>query len=190
MNWFKTLIAAASIGAASCAMADNENMLVVEVKGESWGEIEIELFHNVAPRHSERLKSLARSGAYDMIVFHRVIEGFMAQTGDVRFGKKDGPEVQMAGMGGSSLPNLEAEFSDIPFEKGVVGMARARDPNSANSQFFIMFEDAPHLNGQYTVVGRVVSGQDVVDAIKKGGPPNGAVVDPDYMARVRVKSDL
>jgi peptidylprolyl isomerase len=133
-----------------------------------------------------QITALAKEGAYDGVVFHRVIDGFMAQTGDVEFGRQGG-DMSMAGMGGSSMPDLAAEFSSVTFDRGVVGMARSMDPNSANSQFFIMFAPAPHLDGQYTVVGRVVSGMEVVDAIKKGDQAaNGAVDAPDYMASVTV----
>ena len=126
---------------------------------------------------------------YDGVVFHRVIDGFMAQTGDVEFGRTgDGFDMRMAGRGGSKLPDLPAEFSDIPFDRGVVGMARSQDPNSANSQFFIMFAPGDFLNGQYTVVGRVTDGMDVVDQIKRGTGPNGAVVgEPDRMVKVTVE---
>ena len=137
---------------------------------------------DVAPKHVAQMVALAKSGAYDGVVFHRVIDGFMAQTGDVQYGKTGG-DTSMAGMGGSDMPNLPAEFSDIGFERGIVGMARSQDPDSANSQFFIMFGPAEHLNGQYTVVGRVVAGMDVVDAIAKGEPPAA----PDMMAKVTVQ---
>jgi peptidylprolyl isomerase len=158
----------------------------IDVTGQANGTISIELFEDVAPQHVARIIELANEGAYDGVVFHRVIDGFMAQTGDVAYGHAGG-DLSMAGMGGSDLPDLPAEFSDIPFTRGVVGMARSSDPNSANSQFFIMFADAPHLNGQYTVVGQVTAGLDVLDAIKRGDPPNGAVSgEPDVMADVRV----
>ena len=158
----------------------------IEVSGEASGTITIDLLEDVAPLHAERIATLAREGAYDGVVFHRVIDGFMAQTGDVQFGKTGG-DMGMAGRGGSDLPDLPAEFSDIPFERGVVGMARAQDPDSANSQFFIMFEEGAFLNGQYTVVGRVISGMEVVDAIKRGEGRNGAVIgQPDVMEEVTV----
>ncbi|KGB83043.1 MAG: peptidylprolyl isomerase [Confluentimicrobium sp.] len=158
----------------------------IEVEGEANGTVTIDLFEDVAPLHAARIAQLAADGAYDGVVFHRVIPGFMAQSGDVEFGRMGG-DMRMAGMGGSALPDLPAEFSDRPFERGVVGMARSNDPNSANSQFFIMFAPAPHLNGQYTVVGKVTAGMDVVDAIKKGAGGNGAVIGrPDMMATVRV----
>ena len=161
--------------------------LQIEVSGEANGTITIDLLEDVAPGHVERITTLAEQGAYDGVVFHRVIEGFMAQTGDVEFGKLEGGDMSRAGMGASDLPDLEAEFSDEPFERGVVGMARSQDPDSGNSQFFIMFAPATHLNGQYTVVGRVTEGMDVVDAIKRGRGQNGAVIgQPDVMTSVTV----
>ena len=160
--------------------------LEIDVSGEAEGTIVIDLLEDVAPGHVERITTLAEEGAYDGVVFHRVIEGFMAQTGDVEFGRIGG-DMSMAGRGGSNRPDLPAEFSDVPFERGVLGMARSQNPDSANSQFFIMFAPAPHLNGQYTVVGRVVEGMDVVDAIKRGEGRNGAVIGaPDVMEAVRV----
>ena len=144
------------------------------------------MFEDVAPGHVAQITALAEEGAYDGVVFHRVIEGFMAQTGDVQFGRI-GQDMRRAGTGKSDRPNLSAEFSDLSFERGVIGMARSSDPDSANSQFFIMFARAPHLDGQYTVVGRVTSGMDVVDAIKRGEGRNGAVVgQPDVMTSVTV----
>ncbi len=160
--------------------------LVIEVGGSTQGQIVIDLLSDVAPAHVERLVTLAESGAYDDVVFHRVIDGFMAQTGDVQFGKASG-DTSRAGMGGSDMPDLPAEFSKVSFDRGVVGMARSQNPNSANSQFFIMFAPAPHLNGQYTVVGHVVDGMDVVDAIKKGGGQNGSVQSPDRIVKVSVE---
>ncbi|WP_170366277.1 peptidylprolyl isomerase [Ruegeria arenilitoris] len=160
--------------------------LQIEVEGEANGTITIDLFEDVAPKHVEQITALAAEGKYDGVVFHRVIEGFMAQTGDVEYGKL-GSDMRRAGTGGSNRPDLPAEFSEVPYERGIVGMARASDPNSANSQFFIMFEPAPTLNGQYTVVGKVTDGMDVVDAIKRGTGPNGAVVgQPDVMTKVTV----
>jgi peptidylprolyl isomerase len=161
--------------------------LVIEVAGEqSKGTVTIDLFEQIAPQHVERLTTLASAGAYDDVVFHRVIEGFMAQTGDVEFGKAGG-NISMAGRGGSELPDLPAEFSDTPYDRGVIGMARAQNPNSANSQFFIMFAEGYFLNGQYTVVGKVTDGMDVVDAIKLGKGANGAVLGiPDRMSKVTV----
>ncbi len=158
--------------------------LEITVEGEANGVIRIDLLEDVAPQHVERMTTLAREGAYDNVVFHRVIEDFMAQTGDVQFGKL-GMDMRRAGTGASEYPDLPAEFSNINFAKGVVGMARAQDPNSANSQFFIMFEEGSFLNGQYTVVGVVTDGQEVVDAIKKGQPRSGQVMGrPDVMTSV------
>lgn len=161
--------------------------LEIEVEGEANGKIVIDLLEDVAPGHVERIVSLAGEGAYDGVAFHRVIEGFMAQTGDVEFGRVEDGNLDRAGTGGSNMPNLKAEFSDTSFERGVVGMARAGHPDSANSQFFIMFAPAPHLDGQYTVVGRVTEGLDVLDMIKRGQGPNGAVLgSPDVMSKVTV----
>jgi peptidylprolyl isomerase len=161
--------------------------LVIEVAGSSTGTIVIDLLPDVAPNHIEQITALAAEGAYDGVVFHRVIDGFMAQTGDVANGKQ-GADLAMAGMGGSGRPDLAAEFSSVPFDRGTVGMARSASPDSANSQFFIMFAPAPHLDGQYTVVGQVIQGMDVVDAIKKGEEAdNGSVAEPDYMSKVTVQ---
>jgi len=161
--------------------------LQIEIAGEANGTVTIDLFEDVAPGHVEQITALAEAGAYDGVVFHRVIEGFMAQTGDVQFGKLEGGDMNRAGMGGSERPDLKAEFSDVAFERGVVGMARSQSPDSANSQFFIMFAPATHLNGQYTVVGEVTGGMEVVDAIKRGKGRNGAVVgQPDVMQSVTV----
>lgn len=158
----------------------------IEVAGEANGTIKIDLLEDVAPAHVARITALAKAGDYDGVVFHRVIDGFMAQTGDVQFGKM-GEDMRRAGMGGSDQPDLEQEFSDVPFDRGVVGMARAQNPNSANSQFFIMFDQGYFLNGQYTVVGRVTEGLDVLDAIKRGEGRNGAVIgQPDVMQKVTV----
>lgn len=172
----------ASIIAGSVAASG----LQIEVAGKSNGTVTVDLLEDVAPQHVARIIALAADGKYDGVVFHRVIDGFMAQTGDVEHGRM-GSDLRRAGTGGSNMPDLPAEFSDLPFEKGVVGMARSQNPNSANSQFFIMFDAAPFLNGQYTVVGRVTGGQDVVDAIKLGTGGNGAVVgEPDVMKTVTV----
>ena len=156
----------------------------LEIEIADKGTVVIDLFEDVAPLHVERIVTLAKADAYNDVVFHRVIEGFMAQTGDVEFGK--GPDLSRAGMGGSDMPDLPAEFSDRPFERGTVGMARTADPDSANSQFFIMFDAAPHLENQYTVVGRVIEGMDVVDSIERGSGPSGAVAEPDVIADVEV----
>ncbi len=176
-------LAAAFAVMASPALATG---IQIEVEGEANGVITIDLYEDVAPKHVEQITALAAEGQYDGVVFHRVIDGFMAQTGDVKFGK-DGGNMARAGMGGSDRPDLPAEFSDKNFDRGVIGMARSQNPNSANSQFFIMFAPAPHLNGQYTVVGHVTEGMDVVDAIKLGKGQNGAVIgQPDLMKKVTV----
>ena len=146
------------------------------------GEVKIELFPDVAPGHVKRIKELANSGKYNGVVFHRVIDGFMAQTGDVQFGNSDSKEFNLsrAGMGGSDLPDLKAEFSNLPHERGTLSMARSQNPDSANSQFFICFQPAPFLDRQYTVFGKVISGMEFVDKIKRGDDSNnGAVSDPD-----------
>ena len=162
-------------------------VLVIDVAGEANGTLRVALRDDLAPNHVAQIVTLAEAGAYDGVVFHRVIDGFMAQTGDVEHGKLDG-NARRWGTGGSDLPDLKAEFSDEPFARGVVGMARAQSPDSANSQFFIMFAPAPHLNGQYTVVGQLIDGFDVLDAIKRGTGGNGAVVGtPDVMQSVRVE---
>ena len=174
---------------ATPAMAQEDGPgpnLKIEVSGQSSGIVVIDLLPDVAPKHVDQITALAGEGAYDGVVFHRVIDGFMAQTGDVQFGKT-GCDTSMAGMGGSQRPDLPAEFSAVSFDRGVVGMARSMDPNSANSQFFIMFAPAPHLDGQYTVVGRVIAGMEVVDAIKRGTGSNGEVIEPDMMAKVTVE---
>ncbi|MEJ6388913.1 peptidylprolyl isomerase [Gymnodinialimonas ulvae] len=164
--------------------------LEIDVAGDAQGTIVIDLFEQSAPLHVERITTLAGEGAYDEVVFHRVIDGFMAQTGDVEFGRM-GQDMRYAGRGGSQYPDLPAEFSDeISFERGMIGMARSNDPNSANSQFFIMFEPAPHLDGQYTIVGQVVEGMEIVDVIRRGRGRNGAVVgEPDRMTALRVRED-
>ena len=153
------------------------------------GDVVIELFPDVAPKHVERIKKLANDGLYDNVVFHRVIDGFMAQTGDVRFGNSSNNnfDLNKAGMGGSNLPDLTAEFNDLPHERGTVSMARSSDPNSANSQFFICFKPAPFLDRQYTVFGKVVEGMDYVDSIKRGDGQNGAVSNPDKIISFKSK---
>jgi peptidylprolyl isomerase len=161
-------------------------VLEITVAGEAEGVIRVALRPDLAPQHVERVVELAQSGAYDGVVFHRVIDGFMAQTGDVQFGR-DPADLSRAGMGGSRLPNLPAEFSDEPFLRGVMGMARTQAPNSANSQFFLMLDTAPHLNRNYTVVGQMIDGFEVLDAIKRGTGRNGEVQGtPDIMQSVRV----
>ncbi|SFI66801.1 peptidylprolyl isomerase [Celeribacter neptunius] len=186
---FKPVALIAALAATTVALPAFATGLDIEVKGEANGMVHIDLFEDVAPGHVDQITKLASEGAYDNVVFHRVIDGFMAQTGDVQYGKMgaEGFSMQMAGRGGSQYPDLKAEFSDMSFDEGVVGMARSQSPDSANAQFFIMFAPAPHLNGQYTVVGKVTKGMDVVHAIKKGTGPNGAVIgQPDVMVAVKV----
>ena len=151
------------------------------------GDVKIELFEDVAPNHVSRIKELANSGKYDNVVFHRVIDGFMAQTGDVQFGNISDKnfDLRRAGMGGSELPDLKAEFNNLPHERGTLSMARSSDPNSANSQFFICFESAPHLDRQYTVFGKVIDGMDKVDKIARGDGQNGSVSNPDKIINFR-----
>lgn len=162
---------------------DPENTILIELKD---GTVAIQLLPDVAPGHTARMKELARAGEYDNVVFHRVIDGFMAQTGDVEHGDfVDGFDLRRAGTGGSSLPDLKAEFSKIPHDRGTLGAARSANPDSANAQFFINFSDNHFLNGQYTVYGRVISGMEHVDAIARGEPP----MNPDRMHSVRVASD-
>ena len=156
-----------------------ENIMILKLKD---GDVKIELFEDVAPNHVKRIKELANSGKYDNVVFHRVIDGFMAQTGDVKFGNSDSNDFDLrrAGMGGSDLPDLQQEFSNLPHDRGTLSMARSSDPNSANSQFFICFKPAPFLDKQYTVFGKVIEGMENVDKIKKGDENNnGSVSDPD-----------
>ena len=145
----------------------------------TYGEVEIELYPDKAPNHVKRFKELADSGKYDGVVFHRVIDGFMAQTGDVKFGNSKNFDSDRVGTGGASLPDLKAEFSNLPHQRGTLSMARSMNPNSANSQFFICFDAAPHLDGQYTVFGKVTKGMELIDKIKKGNDPNGSVENPD-----------
>ena len=156
-----------------------ENIMILKLKD---GDVKIELFEDVAPNHVKRIKQLAKEGKYDGVVFHRVIDGFMAQTGDVKFGSStsDDFDLKRAGMGGSDLPDLKEEFSDLPHVKGTLSMARSQDPNSANSQFFICFKESSFLDRQYTVFGKVVEGMELVDKIKRGDENNnGSVSDPD-----------
>ena len=162
------------------AKLDKQNAIVIDT---TKGRMVIQLRPDLAPKHVERIKQLARDGFYNNVPFHRVMAGFMAQTGDGQ---------NFNGTGGSKYPNLKAEFSNVPFKRGVVGMARASSPDSANSQFFICFADAPFLNGQYTVIGNVVFGMDVVDKLKKAPPgsASGTVTDPDKMVKVQVASDM
>ncbi|MAH74290.1 MAG: peptidylprolyl isomerase [Candidatus Pelagibacter sp.] len=154
-----------------------------------YGEVKIELYPEKAPKHVERFKKLADEGKYDNVVFHRVIDGFMAQTGDVKFGNSNSPDFNLAiaGTGGSDLPDLEAEFTDIAHTRGTISAARSQNPNSANSQFFICFDSAPHLDRQYSAFGKVIEGMEFVDMIKKGDPNSGAVPEPDKIITLRSK---
>ena len=184
------LAAFAVLFSASVAQAaDPENTMIITLKD---GDVTIALDPKLAPKHVAQIKKLVRDGAYDNVAFHRVIDGFMAQTGDVQYGDmKDGYDASAVGTGGSELPDLPAEFTKkAHFTRGVVGMARAQSPDSANSQFFIMFGPAPSLDGDYTIVGKVESGMELVDAIKKGDDArNGVVSEPDRMIKVRIAAD-
>ncbi len=153
------------------------------------GDVTIELYEKIAPNHVKRIKQLAQEKKYDGVVFHRVIDGFMAQTGDVQYGNSESKNynLKLAGTGGSEYPDLKAEFSNTPHEKGTLSMARSSNPNSANSQFFICFEAAPHLDRQYTVFGKVINGMEFVDSIKRGQGSNGEVSDPDKIISLSVK---
>jgi len=161
-----------------------ENIMILKLKD---GDVKIKLFPDVAPNHVARIQELANSGKYDSVVFHRVIDGFMAQTGDVKFGNSSNNnfDLRRAGMGGSDLPDLKAEFNDIPHERGTISMARSSDPNSANSQFFICFQSAPHLDRQYTVFGKVIEGMENIDKITKGDGQSGSVSNPDKIISFR-----
>ena len=164
-----------------------ENIMILKLKD---GDVKIELFEDVAPNHVKRIKELANSGKYDNVVFHRVIDGFMAQTGDVKFGNSESKDFDLgrAGMGGSELPDLNQEFSSLPHDRGTLSMARSSDPNSANSQFFICFKPAPFLDRQYTVFGKVIEGMDLVDKIKRGDESNnGSVTDPDKIISFKLQ---
>ena len=153
------------------------------------GEVELELYSDIAPNHVARFKDLAKKGLYDGVVFHRVIDGFMAQSGDVKFGNSNSKDfnLSLAGTGGSDMPDLKSEFSDLPHDRGVLSAARSADPNSANSQFFICFQPAPHLDRQYTVFGKVIKGMEFIDKIKKGEGPNGSVESPDKIISLKLK---
>ena len=163
-----------------------ENVMILKLKN---GDVEIELYPKIAPNHVKRFEKLANEGKYDGVVFHRVIDGFMAQTGDVKFGNSNSPDynLSLAGTGGSDLPDLKAEFSDLAHNKGVLSMARSADPDSANSQFFIVFASAPHLDRSYSAFGKVIKGMELVDKIKLGDGPNGSVQDPDKIITLRSK---
>ena len=164
-----------------------ENIMILKLKD---GDVKIELFEDIAPNHVKRIKELANEGKYDNVVFHRVIDGFMAQTGDVKFGNSSSTDFDLkrAGMGGSDLPDLQSEFNELPHQRGTLSMARAQDPNSANSQFFICFKDASFLDRQYTVFGKVIDGMEFVDKIKRGDENNNGAVDkPDKIISFRTK---
>ncbi|MBC8296232.1 MAG: peptidylprolyl isomerase [Pelagibacterales bacterium] len=163
-----------------------ENVMILKLKD---GDVEIKLFPEAAPNHVERIKKLANNGSYDNVVFNRVIDGFMTQAGDVQFGNSSSSnfDLNLAGTGGSNLPDLNAEFNDIPHEKGTLSMARSSDPNSANSQFFICLDNAPHLDRNYTVFGKVIKGMEFVENIKRGNGPNGSVSDPDKIITFKSK---
>jgi len=164
----------------------NENIMILKLK---YGEVQIELYSEKAPNHVKRFTELANQGKYDNVVFHRVIDGFMAQTGDVKFGNSSSPEFNLdqAGTGGSDLPNVKAEFSDIAHTRGVLSAARSSDPDSANSQFFICLDSAPHLDRQYSAFGKVIKGMEFVDMIKKGDPNSGSVINPDKIVSLKLK---
>ncbi|WP_408647614.1 peptidylprolyl isomerase [Xanthobacter dioxanivorans] len=185
MRFMGRLLAAAllafavALPAAAQTKPDPQNTIYLDT---TYGRVVIQLRPDLAPQHVERIKTLVREGYYNNVPFHRVIDGFMAQTGDGQYGN---------GTGGSKYPNLPAEFSSVPFSRGVVGMARSSSPNSANSQFFIMFGETPSLNGQYTVVGQVVSGMEFVDKVKKGSSSNnGSVSNPDRIVKMQVAADV
>ena len=163
-----------------------KNLMILKLE---YGEVEIELYPDKAPNHVKRFQELSNSGKYDGVVFQRVIDGFMAQTGDVKFGNSNSPDfnLSLAGTGGSDLPNLKSEFSDIAHSRGILSAARSADPNSANSQFFICFDSAPHLDRQYSAFGKVIRGMEFIDQIKKGDPNSGAVSNPDKIISIRSK---
>ncbi|TYR35233.1 peptidylprolyl isomerase [Mesorhizobium microcysteis] len=188
LRFASSIVVAAGLMAGSALAAEPENTMIIELKD---GEVSIALRPDLAPKHVEQIKALVRGGEYNNVAFHRVIDGFMAQTGDVEFGDlEDGYNSQRVGTGGSSLGNVGAEFSSEQFVRGTVGMARAQNPDSANSQFFIMFAPAPSLDGSYTVIGTVESGMELVDNIKRGNQAqNGVVTDPDRMISVRIAAD-
>ena len=163
-----------------------ENIMILKLKD---GDVKIELFEDVAPNHVKRIKELANAGKYNDVVFHRVIDGFMAQTGDVKFGNSnsDSFDLKRAGIGASDLPDLKQEFNSLPHDRGTLSMARSSDPNSANSQFFICFDAAPHLDRQYTAFGKVIKGMEFVDMIKKGEGSSGSVSEPDKIISIKSK---
>ena len=162
------------------------NLMILKL---TYGDVEIELYPEKAPNHVKRFKELADGGKYDGVVFHRVIDGFMAQTGDVKFGNSNSSDynLSLAGTGGSDLPDVKAEFTDIAHTRGILSAARSADPDSANSQFFICFDTAPHLDRQYSAFGKVIKGMEFVDMIKKGDPSSGSVPDPDKIISLKSK---
>ncbi len=164
----------------------SEDIMIMKLKD---GDVQIELYPDIAPNHVERFKDLAKKGLYDGVVFHRVIDGFMAQSGDVKFGNSNSKDfnLSLAGTGGSDMPDLKSEFSNVAHDRGILSAARSADPNSANSQFFICFQPAPHLDRQYTVFGKVVKGMEFIDKIKKGDGPNGSVKSPDKIISLKLK---
>ena len=164
----------------------DENIMILKLK---YGEVQLELYADKAPNHVKRFKELADQGKYDNVVFHRVIDGFMAQTGDVKFGNSSSPDFNLglAGTGGSDLPDLKSEFSDIAHDRGILSAARSADPNSANSQFFICLDAAPHLDRQYSAFGKVIKGMEFIDKIKKGEPTSGSVSEPDMILSLKSK---
>ncbi len=173
-------------GLINTSLNAEQEIMILKLK---YGVVEIELYPEKAPNHVKRFKQLADEGKYDNVVFHRVIDGFMAQTGDVKFGNTNSPDfnLALAGTGGSDLPNLNAEFTDISHSRGILSAARSSDPDSANSQFFICFDSAPHLDRQYSVFGKVIKGMEFVDKIKKGESNSGSVSDPDKIISLRSK---
>jgi len=173
-------------GLLSSEIFAKNNVMILKL---TYGEVQIELYPDKAPNHVKRFKELADQGKYDNVVFHRVIDGFMAQSGDVKFGNTNSPDfnLALAGTGGSELPNLKAEFTDIAHTRGVLSAARSSDPDSANSQFFICFDSAPHLDRQYSAFGKVTKGMEFIDMIKKGDPNSGAVPNPDKIISIRSK---
>ena len=188
LRWLASLAVAVSLFTASAASAaDPENTMIITLRD---GDVVIGLRPDLAPKHVAQIKKLVRDGAYDNVAFHRVIDGFMAQTGDVEFANMERDfNPARAGTGGSRLPDVPAEFSQEHYDRGTVGMARSQDPDSANSQFFIMFAPNSGLDGQYTIVGNVESGMEFVDNIKRGEGGNGEVSDPDRMIKVRIQAD-
>ena len=182
----KKLLAILVLGLLWCTSLFANDKIIMQT---NHGKVVIELFNDIAPNHVRRIKDLARQGKYDGVAFHRVIKDFMAQTGDVKFGNSNSPDynLSLAGTGGSDLPNLKAEFTDIAHTRGILSAARSADPNSANSQFFICFDSAPHLDRQYSAFGKVIKGMEFIDKIKKGDPNSGSVPEPDKIISLKSK---